>query len=99
MVVLLSRCLEAHSGVPAGTSAAATAGEPLHLADDVSGDGRVEVDGVVPEALRRLVALAAPALEGFAHLDLRPVAVLGMILDPVHILQPSQGERDAQSRF
>lgn len=72
------------------------ASEPLHLADDVSGDGRVEVDGVVPETLRRLVALAAPALEGFAHLDLGPVAVLSVILDPVHILQPWHGDKDAQ---
>lgn len=93
MVVLLSRCLEAQSGIPAGTPAA---GEPLHLADDVSGDGRVEVDGVVPETLRRLVALAASALEGFAHLDLGSVAILGVILDPVHILQPLQGDKDVQ---
>lgn len=74
-------------------------GGPLHLADDVSGHGRVEVDGVMPETLRRLVALPAAALEGFAHLDLGPVAVLGVILDPVHILQPLEGDKDARQRL
>lgn len=58
----------------------------LHLADDVSRDGWVEVDGVVAETLRCFVALPTPALEGFAHPYLGSVAVLGMILDPVHIL-------------
>lgn len=58
----------------------------LHLADDVSRDGWVKVDGVVAETLRRFVALPTPALEGFAHPNLGSVAVLGMILDPVHIL-------------
>lgn len=47
----------------------------------------MEVDGVVTETLRRLVALPAPALEGFAHLDLGSMAVLGVILDSIHILQ------------
>lgn len=60
----------------------------LHLAmDEVDGDGRVEVDGVVPETLRCLVALAAAALEGLANSDLRPVAILGVILDPVDVLR------------
>lgn len=59
----------------------------LHLADDVGGDGRVEVDGVVAETLRGFVALPTAALEGFAHPDLGPVAVLGVVLDPVHILR------------
>lgn len=58
----------------------------LHLADDVSGDGWVEVDGVVAETLRCFVALPAPALERLAHSYLGPVAVLGVILDPVYIL-------------
>lgn len=58
----------------------------LHLADDVSGDGWVEVDGVVTETLRCFVALAAAALEGLAHSYLGSVAVLGVILDPIYIL-------------
>lgn len=58
----------------------------LHFADDVSRDGWVEVDGVVAETLRCFVALPTPALEGFAHPYLGSVAILGMILDPVHIL-------------
>lgn len=58
----------------------------LHLADDISGDGWVEVDGVVAETLRCFVALPAPALEGFAHSYLGSVAVLGMIFDPIYIL-------------
>lgn len=58
----------------------------LHLGDDVSRDGWVEVDGVVAETLRCFVALPTPALEWFAHPYLGSVAVLGMILDPVHIL-------------
>lgn len=58
----------------------------LHLADHVGRDGRVEVDGVVAETLRCFVTLPAPALEGFAHLNLGSMAVLGVILDPVDIL-------------
>lgn len=46
----------------------------------------MEVDGVVAETLRCFVALPTPALEGFAHPYLGSVAVLGVILDPVHIL-------------
>lgn len=46
----------------------------------------MEVDGVVAETLRCFVALPAPALEGFAHPYLGSMAVLGMILDPIHIL-------------
>lgn len=58
----------------------------LHLTDDVSRDGWVEVNGVVAETLRRFVALSTPALEGFTHPYLGSMAVLGMILDPIHIL-------------
>lgn len=58
----------------------------LNLAQDLSGDRWVEVDGVVSQALRGLVALAAATLEGFPHTDLRAVAILGMVLDTVHIL-------------
>jgi len=50
-------------------------------------DGRVEVDGVLPEALRRLVALPTAALERLSHPDLGSVAVLGVVLDTVHILR------------
>ena len=63
----------------------------LDLAQDLGGDGRVEVDGVVPQALGRLVALPAATLEGLAHADLGPVAVLGVVLDTVHILCASVG--------
>lgn len=58
----------------------------LNLAQDLRGDGRVEVDGVMPQALGGLVALATATLEGFPHADLRAVAVLGVVLDTVHIL-------------
>ena len=63
----------------------------LHLADDIGGHGRVEVDGVVTEPLRSLVALPAAALEGFPHADLGSVAVLGVVLDPVHVLHRWEG--------
>lgn len=46
----------------------------------------MEVDGVVPQTLGRLVALAAATLEGFPHTDLSAVAVLGVVFDAVHIL-------------
>lgn len=58
----------------------------LDLAEDVRGDGWVKVDGVVPETLRCLVTLSTAALERFAHSDLGSVAVLGMVLDAVHVL-------------
>lgn len=58
----------------------------LHLPDEVSGDGGMEVDGVVAETLRRFVALPAAALKGFAHPYLGSVAVFGVILNPIHIL-------------
>lgn len=58
----------------------------LDLAQDLGGDRRVEVDGVVPQTLRSLVALPAAALEGLANTDLCAVAVLGVVLDPVYIL-------------
>lgn len=58
----------------------------LHLADDVSRDRRVEVDGVVAQALGALVAFSAAAFKWLAHTDLCAVAVLGVILDTVHIL-------------
>lgn len=47
----------------------------------------MEVDGVVPQALRGLVALATATLEGFPHTDLRAVAILGMVLDTIHVLK------------
>lgn len=59
----------------------------LNLAQDLSGDRWVEVDGVVSQALRGLVALAAATLEGFPHTDLCAVAILRMVLDTVHILK------------
>lgn len=65
----------------------------MDLAQDLGGDGRVEVDGVVSQALRGLVALAAATLEGFPHADLRAVAVLGVVLYTVHILK-RQGRGD-----
>lgn len=59
----------------------------LNLAQDLRGDGRVEVDGVVSQALRGFVAFSAATLEGFSHTNLRAVAILGVVLDPVHILE------------
>lgn len=47
----------------------------------------MEVDGVVSQALRGLVALATATLKGFPHPDLRAVAILGMVLDTIHILR------------
>ena len=64
----------------------------LHFAD-VRRDWRVEVDGVVPEALRRLVALPTAALERLAHPDLGSVAVLRVVFDTIHILQ-EKGKHD-----
>lgn len=46
----------------------------------------MEVDGVVAEARRCLVTLATAALEGLAHADLGSVAILGVVLDTIHIL-------------
>lgn len=59
----------------------------LNLAQDLGGDGRVEIDGVMSQALRGLVALAAATLKGFPHTDLRAVAILGMVLNTIHILK------------
>lgn len=58
----------------------------LLLTEAVSRDGWMKVDGVVPETLRCLVTLPAAAFKRFAHPDLGPVSVLGMILDAVHVL-------------
>lgn len=66
----------------------------LHLADDVGRDGRVEVDGVVSKPLRAFVTFTTPALKGLTNADLSAVAVLGVVLDTIHILQ----KRKAQKR-
>lgn len=58
----------------------------LHLPDNLSRHGGVEIDCVVPQALSCLVTLPATTFEGFAYADLRPVAVLGVVLYTVHIL-------------
>lgn len=58
----------------------------LDLAQDLGGDGWVEVDGVVPQALGGLVALPAATLEGLPDADLCAVAVLSVVLDPIYIL-------------
>lgn len=58
----------------------------------------MEVDGVVAETLRRFVALPTPALEGFAHPYLGSVAVLGVILDPVHILKLIKEKKKKSNR-
>lgn len=59
----------------------------LNLAQHLGGHGRVEVDGVVSQALRGLVALSTATLERFPHTNLGAVAVLGMVLDTIHILE------------
>lgn len=58
----------------------------LHLTDDVSRDGGVKVDGVVSKPLRAFVAFTTPALEGLANANLSAMAVLGVVLDTIHIL-------------
>lgn len=58
----------------------------LHLTNAVSRYGWMKGDGVMPETLRCLVTLPTAALKRFAHPDLGPVAVLGMVLDAVDIL-------------
>lgn len=50
----------------------------------------MKVDGVVAETLRGFVALPTPALKRFAHPNLGSVAVLGMVLDSVHILKSNR---------
>lgn len=76
-----------------GTAAAAALA--LDLAQDLGGDGRVEVDGVVSQALRGLVALPTAALEGFPHTDLRAVAIFGVVLDAVNILRRAEASHIA----
>lgn len=52
----------------------------------------MEVDGVVSQALRGLVALATATLKRFPHPDLCAVAILGVVLDTIHILErPGRG--------
>lgn len=58
----------------------------LHLPDNLSRHGGVEIDCVVPQALSCLVTLSAATFEGFAYADLCSVAILGVVLDAVHIL-------------
>lgn len=59
----------------------------LHLPDNLSRHGGVEIDCVVPQALSCLVTLSAATFEGFAYADLCSVAILGVVLDAVHILR------------
>lgn len=68
----------------------------MNLAQDLGGDRWVEIDGVVSQALRGLVALTTATLEGFPHTDLCAVAVLGVVFDTVHILKKRQGIRGLQ---
>lgn len=58
----------------------------LHLPDDLSRHGGMEIDCVVPQALSCLVTLSTATFERFAYTDLCSVAVLGVVLDTVHIL-------------
>lgn len=58
----------------------------LHLPDNLSRHGGVEIDCVVPQALSCLVTLSTATFEWFAYADLRSVAVLGVVLYTVHIL-------------
>lgn len=71
----------------------------LNLAEDLSGDGWVEVDGVVPQALRGLVAFATATLEGFPHTNLCAVAVLGVVFDTIHILKKVVACRDEEEKW
>lgn len=58
----------------------------LHLPDDLSRHGGMEIDCVVPQALSCLVTLSTATFEWFAYADLCSVAVLRVVLDTVHIL-------------
>lgn len=58
----------------------------LHLPDDLSRHGGMEIDCVVPQALSCLVTLSTATFEWFAYADLCSVAVLGVVLDTIHIL-------------
>lgn len=55
----------------------------------------MEVDGVVSQALRGLVALPTAALEGFPHTDLCAVAIFGVVLDAVNILRRAEASHIA----
>lgn len=72
----------------------------LHLTDDVGRDGGMKVDGVVSEPLRAFVAFTTPALEGLANANLSAMAVLGVVLNSIHILVSlfASGHR-ARKRF
>lgn len=70
----------------------------LNLAQDLSRDGWVKVDGVVSQALWGLVALATATLEGFPYTDLCAVAILGVVLDAVHILRRGRGDTLGKGR-
>lgn len=71
----------------------------MNLAKDLGGDGRVEVDGVVPQALGGLVAFATATLEGFPHTNLCAVAVLGVVFDTVHILKNEVACRNTEEKW
>lgn len=59
----------------------------LHLPDNLSRHGGMEIDCVVPQALSCLVTLSTATFEWFAYADLRSVAVLGVVLYAIHILR------------
>lgn len=59
----------------------------MNLTQDLGGDGWVEVDGVVSQALRGLVALPTATLERLPHTDLCAVAILGVVFNTIHILE------------
>lgn len=68
----------------------------LHLPDDLSRHGGMEIDCVVPQALSCLVTLSTATFEWFAYADLCSVAVLGVVLDTVHILWGRREKVSAQ---
>lgn len=65
-----------------------------YLVNKVCRKRGVEVDGVVAQTLRSFVAFPAPAFKGFSHPYLGPVAILGMVLNPINILK----EKDRKTK-
>lgn len=70
----------------------------LHLTDDVSRDRGVKVDGVVSKPLRAFVAFTTPALERLANTNLSAMAILGVVLNTIHILKQKEANQEYKVR-
>lgn len=58
----------------------------LHLPNNLSRHGGMEIDCMVPQALSCLVTLSTATFKWLPHTDLCSVAVLGMVFYTIHIL-------------